>query len=101
MDFLRTRHSGFSEPELWHLLYALCAAQEESLSIAGSPLGDVRPQNVFLSDKGKIKLACPYSWPSQPTASARLLEGDPAFLPPEDIDSLRSGDRKNLGGEPS
>jgi hypothetical protein len=46
-------------------------------------------------------LACPYSWPSQPTASARLLEGDPAFLPPEDIDSLRTGDRKNLGGESS
>lgn len=59
IDFLRNKRSSFSEPELWHLLYAICAAEEEVSAINGheSRLGDVRPENVFLSEKGKIKLA--------------------------------------------
>jgi serine/threonine protein kinase len=67
IDFLNSRRSAFSEPELWHLLYAICAAEEEIASINGhdSRLGDVRPENVFLSEKGKIKLANEYSWPGE------------------------------------
>lgn len=51
---------------MWHLLYALCAAEYEYASLTGnqnSKIGDIRPQNVFISSKGKIKIANPLSWP--------------------------------------
>ena len=52
---------------MWHMLYALCVAEYEYASLTGNrnnKIGDVRPQNVFLSSKGKIKVANPMSWPS-------------------------------------
>jgi hypothetical protein len=51
IEFLRNKRSSFSEPELWHLLYAICAAEEEVSTINGhdTKLGDVRPENIFLS----------------------------------------------------
>ena len=35
IEFLRNKRSCFSEPELWHLLYAICAAEEELTLING------------------------------------------------------------------
>jgi hypothetical protein len=35
IEFLRNKRSCFSEPELWHLLYAICAAEEEITNIIG------------------------------------------------------------------
>jgi hypothetical protein len=60
------KKTAFTEPEMWHLLYALCAAEYEYASLTGnrnSKIGDIRPQNVFISNKGKIKVANPLSWP--------------------------------------
>lgn len=84
IDFLSKKQSAFSEPELWHLLYAICAAEEEVSAINGheSRLGDVRPENVFLSEKGKIKLANEYSWPGEANGQLKLLEGQSAYLAP-------------------
>lgn len=45
----RGRHSKFEETELWYLLFVLCAAQQEVKRKAGSKVGDIRPQNVFLN----------------------------------------------------
>ena len=75
IDSYKVKENGFDEPELWHLLYALCAAEEEYATITGnrmSRIGDIRPQNVFISDKGKIKVACPYSWPDEQRPYAKI-----------------------------
>lgn len=53
----------------------------------------MRPQNVFLSDKGKVKIANPLSWPDEPNSHGKIHEGHVAYLPPEEIESLRKGQR--------
>ena len=54
----------------------------------------MRPENVFLSEKGKIKLANEYSWPGEVNGQSKLLEGQPAYLAPEDVQHLRNGTKR-------
>lgn len=36
-------------------------------------IGDVRPQNIFISERGKIKLANSYSWPGEMNSQSKTL----------------------------
>lgn len=42
---------GFEEKELWYLLFGLTHAKS-NMEPAFSKIGDVRPQNIFINDKG-------------------------------------------------
>lgn len=91
------KKTAFTEPQMWHLLYALCAAEYEYAALTGnrnSKIGDVRPQNVFISTKGKIKVANPMSWPGQANSYYKLYDGDVTYLPPEEMDNMRRGIRR-------
>jgi hypothetical protein len=53
----RGKNTAFEEHELWHMLYALVAAEYDYASLTGNregKIGDVRPQNIFISSKGKV-----------------------------------------------
>lgn len=54
----------------------------------------MRPQNVFLSEKGKIKLANEYSWPGEFNSYEKLLDGQSSYLAPEDMEDLRNGTKR-------
>ena len=65
------------------MLYAIAAAEEEYATATGNrnaKIGDIRPQNIFLSDKGKIKLANPLTWPEVPL---NKTHDHVAYLAPE------------------
>jgi len=42
----------------------------------------VRPQNVFLSEKGKIKIGNVFSWPDELSNQSKALEGQVTYLAP-------------------
>jgi hypothetical protein len=54
-------------------------AEEEYSSIAGnrSQIGNLSPISIFISEKGKIRVANPFSWPEEAKKSL------PFYLPPE------------------
>ncbi len=57
-------------------------------------IGDVRPQNIFISERGgKIKLANSYSWPGEANSQSKTLEGIVTYIPPEEIDNMRKGSK--------
>jgi hypothetical protein len=47
-----------------------------------SKIGDLRPVNVFLSEKGKIKVANEFSWPGEFNALTKVLDGQSAYASP-------------------
>ena len=85
IDHYRDKRTSFSEPELWHLLYTISQAQDEYSRIAGArgKLTDIRPANVFLSDKGKARLANPLSWPGMQSNEKKIQNGEVLFFAPE------------------
>jgi hypothetical protein len=44
------------------MLYVLTLALKEIKSYSNK-LGDIKPENIFLDDQGKIKIGNIYSWP--------------------------------------
>lgn len=52
----------FEEPELWYLTLTLLSAADFFHS-QGRKVGDIRPENVFISEDGSVKMACTCSWP--------------------------------------
>ena len=48
-------------------------------------IGDIRPQNIFISEKGKIRLANPFSWPEEPSNQVKTVDGYATYLAPEEI----------------
>lgn len=41
----------------------------------GRRVGDVRPSNILLNEKGKIKLINRFSWPGEDTGFEKICEG--------------------------
>jgi len=68
-------------------------AEEEYSSIAGSrsQIGNLSPHSIFISEKGKIRVANPFSWPEETRKSL------PVYLPPEEIDNMRNGNKSSSG----
>lgn len=56
----------FEEAELWYLVYSIILAAEAFHSRA-EKVGDVRPQNVFISPEGQVRVATQYTWPNEQT----------------------------------
>ena len=66
-------------------------AEEEYSSIAGnrSQIGNLSAKSIFISEKGKIRVANPFSWPDEARKSL------PVYLPPEEIDNMRKGHKSS------
>lgn len=47
---------------MWYLLYTLVSTAKDFDAIS-KKVGDIRPQNIFVSEAGQIKLAVCFSWP--------------------------------------
>lgn len=46
------------------MLYVLASALNE-IKTYSNKLGDIKPENVFVNDNGKIKVGNIYSWPDE------------------------------------
>ena len=94
INYLKARKMSFKEPELWNLLYTICHAEEEYGRVSGhqGKLVDIRPVNIFLSDKGKARVANPLSWPGMETNEAKIKNGEIVFLAPEELKKLKDGE---------
>lgn len=53
----------FKESELWYVLYALAVAKKD-IKDRSPKLGDIKPESIFVSEEGKVKIANIYSWPN-------------------------------------
>jgi serine/threonine protein kinase len=56
----------FEEAELWYLVYSIIQAGGAFHS-AGIKIGDIRPQNVFISPEGQVRVATQFTWPGEQT----------------------------------
>jgi hypothetical protein len=45
-----------------------------------SKIGDVRPQNIFINDKGQIKVSNLFSWPHENTNFTKVLDHEVTYL---------------------
>lgn len=52
----------FDETDIWYLIYNLVCAKRD-VSLFHKKVGDIRPENIFINEKGEIKVACLNSWP--------------------------------------
>lgn len=48
-------------------------------------MGDIRPENVFISQNGFVKFVNVYSWPGEKSGYVKALEGGKAYLSPEEM----------------
>lgn len=81
----------FTETELWGLLFALAEGRRQA-SAAGERLGDVRPKNIFLNEKGSIKVSNSLSWPLENTNVQKAFDKTPTYLSPEDLARIAKGE---------
>ena len=86
----RGKKSKFTEQELWYLLFSLVAAKK-SMADLHLKVGDIRPENVFLNEDGKIKVANLDSWPCQISNFQKFFEKKVTYLAPEDVKRLEMG----------
>ena len=59
----RTENAIFKESELWYVLYALAVAKQD-IRERSPKLGDIKPENIFVNEEGRLKVANIYSWPN-------------------------------------
>jgi hypothetical protein len=80
------------------VLYALTAAKED-IKKHSSKLGDIKPENIFVNDEGKLKVANVYSWPNELPSFSKALDFDKlsfnGLLAPEDLALLQSNHLEN------
>lgn len=73
---------------MWYVLYALAAAKQD-LKGRTPKLGDIKPENIFVNDDGKVKIANIYSWPNETPSFIRAIDQDKlsynGLLAPEDM----------------
>jgi hypothetical protein len=62
-------------------------------------LGDVRPKNIFLNEKGSIKVANSLSWPLENTNLQKSFDKTLTYLAPEDLDKLQRGEAVDAPSE--
>jgi hypothetical protein len=72
----RATRKYFEEDELWYLLYAFANSKRQ---LKGK-IGDIRPQNVFINDQGRVKIASTLSWPKEPTNYSKAFEDISTYL---------------------
>jgi len=56
----------FEEAELWYLVYSMILAGN-TFHAKNMKLGDIRPQNIFISPEGQVRVATQYTWPGEQT----------------------------------
>jgi hypothetical protein len=52
----------------------------------------VRPKNIFLNEKGSIRVANSLSWPLENTNVQKSFDKTPTYLAPEDLLKLQQGE---------
>lgn len=71
-------------------MYALVAAKINAHA-RGEVVGDIRPQNVFINQDEKVKIACLHSFPYEKSNYAKYTDAlKPSYdvvLAPEDLKS--------------
>jgi serine/threonine protein kinase len=81
----------FEEAELWYLIYAVIGAAA-SFHAKGVKLGDVRPQNVFISPEGQVRVATQLTWPNESTNYHKAVyEREITYLSPEELKDINYG----------
>lgn len=94
------RKARFSEQELWSLLLNLIEAKSAMRS-NGMVVGDIRPENIFLNEEGKIKVSNLLSWPSEISNFQKAFDKKITYLSPEQIHTLQMGGIDEEQAEPS
>ncbi len=88
----------FKESELWYVLFALAAAKRD-LKGRSAKFGDIKPENIFISDDGRVKVASQYSWPGELPSFERATDMERynynGLLAPEDFSELQRGSLEN------
>ena len=81
----------FSEEEIWYLLSSLVKAATDFQTL-NVKIGDVRPDNIFLSDDGQIKVSNLFSWPCETTNYEKtIFDKELTYLAPEEIEGTKEG----------
>lgn len=83
---------------MWYVLFALAAAKHD-LSGRTKKLGDIKPENIFVNEDGKVRVASQFSWPDELPSFARALDLEKiaynGLLAPEDLGELQRGALEN------
>lgn len=64
---------------MWYLLYVLSMAKKHMKPFQ-SKIGDIRPQNVFINDRGEIKIPNMLSWPRESSNYGKSFENEITYL---------------------
>ncbi len=64
---------------------------EEEARRSGDRVADIRPNNVFKTEDGTIKISSLASWPQATTSFQRAILHLPAYVSPEDMGNLAKG----------
>ncbi len=90
----RQEQKQFKESELWYVLYALAMAKKD-IKERSKKLGDIKPENIFINDKGNVKVANIHSWPNEHPSFYKAIDSEAdsgtCLLAPEDIAELQRG----------
>jgi hypothetical protein len=73
------------------LLFGLVEARSQAVAL-GERLGDIRPKNIFLNEKGSIKVSNSLSWPLETTNIQKSFDKVQTYLSPEDLDKIEKGE---------
>ena len=84
------------------MLYALAASKQDIRSHS-IKLGDIKPENIFVNDDGRIKVANIYSWPNETPSYVKAMEQSDfdGLLAPEDFPLLKNNHLDNDANEQS
>lgn len=78
----------FKEKDLYYLLYALVSAKHDA-EHRKEPLGDIKPENVFINKEEKIRVACLHSFPFEQESYKKLVDSHSpsykVYVAPEDL----------------
>jgi hypothetical protein len=76
---------------LWYLLYSLTGAKHE----LKGPVGDIRPENVFINFDGQVKIGTLQSYPNEKSNYKKAIDNEVTLLAPEDVAQLQLGATEN------
>jgi hypothetical protein len=83
----RGKRSRFTEVDVWYLLYSLVRARNQAFQV-GQNLLDIRPNNTFLNEDGRIKVASSLSWPMEISNIQKAMDKEATYLAPEDLERI-------------
>ena len=64
---------------MWYLVLTLLSAANYFHG-QNRKVGDIRPQNIFISEDGSVKVACIYSWPLERTNYDKSFESNITYI---------------------